>query len=447
MGGAGSGAVLRQVDRLFGRGTVAGLGEGQLLDRYLAGRDEVAFEALVARHGPMVLGVCRRLLGDPHDVEDAFQATFLVLVKKAGAIRDRDLLGPWLYGVAHRVAVRSRGRAAQRRSREATGLSPEPVEAPTEPGSGELRPVLDEEIGRLPEKYRVPILLCYFEGLSHDEAATNLRWPVGTVRSRLARGRDLLRGRLTRRGLAPVAGLIASGLTPRATSAAVPPALIEATVRAATRLAAGRAMTAGAVSASVAALTKGVVTTMFLGKLKVAAVGLVAAGIAATGAGVWAGRGLKASDGPDGAPAPLAGDLAKLQGKWEAIKVIPPPIQWQFRKPGSGKYTWEVEGSSIIRMDFERRDDGSEAESIDRGRLRLDEARTPKVIDFVNTDGSQVITAGIYKLEGDQTHGLPGRTRDDHTAARFQGRRESPSPHPHGPPASGTRANRGTIRG
>jgi RNA polymerase sigma factor (sigma-70 family) len=298
MGVGGSGAVLRQVERLFGPGTVAGLGEGQLLERYLSERDEVAFEALVSRHGPMVLGVCRRLLGDPHDVEDAFQATFLVLVKKAGAIRDRDLLGPWLYGVAHRVAVRARGRAAVRRSREVTGPSPEPAARPVEAGADELRPVLDEEIGRLPEKYRVPILLCYFEGLSHDQAAANLRWPVGTVRSRLARGRDLLRGRLTRRGLAPVAGLIASGLTPRATSAAVPPALIEATIRAATRFAMGRMMTAGVVSASVATLTKGVVTSMFLSHLKVAAVGLVAAGIVASGAGVWVARGSVASDEP-----------------------------------------------------------------------------------------------------------------------------------------------------
>ncbi len=235
-------AVLRQIDRLFTSGSVTGMSEGQLLERFVARRDGAAFEAMVARHGPMVLGVCRRVLRDPHDVEDAFQATFLVLVRKAGSLRRRDLLGNWLYGVAYRVALRARASSSRRRAIEAQVGRSE-----VESSNGESRPWLHEEIARLPEKYRIPIVLCYLEGRTHEEAAEHLRWPVGTVKGRLARARDLLRVRLTRRGLSlPAVALIAE-LT-RDTSAAVPLPLIHATTKAAILLAAGHATT-GLISA------------------------------------------------------------------------------------------------------------------------------------------------------------------------------------------------------
>jgi RNA polymerase sigma factor (sigma-70 family) len=160
------GAVLQQIDRLFRQGSGAGLPEWQLLNRYVTRRDESAFEAIVARHGPMVLGVCRRVLDDPHAVEDAFQATFLVLVRKAGSLSERDAIGHWLYGVAHRVALRARADAARRRIREKLA-NPCTVPAPLEdPSRCEIGPLLDDELSRLPGKYRAPIVLCYLEGLT-----------------------------------------------------------------------------------------------------------------------------------------------------------------------------------------------------------------------------------------------------------------------------------------
>src|SRR5262245_57419698 len=154
---ADRGIVLGRIGRLFRDGTLGGLGDEQLLERYLTRRDEGAFEALVDLHGPMVLGLCRRMLRDPRDIEDAFQATFLVLVRKAPAIRDRSLLSNWLYGVAHRVVRRARTRTLRRRSRETVVGELEVSAAPERPG---VDPVLDQELSRLPEKYRTPLVLC-----------------------------------------------------------------------------------------------------------------------------------------------------------------------------------------------------------------------------------------------------------------------------------------------
>ena len=192
---------------LFSAGTCGGMADGQLLERFLAGRDEggeLAFEALVTRHGPMVMRVCRNLLDDPHDAHDAFQAVFLVMARRAGAIRDRESVGGWLYGVAVRVAARARVGAIRRNIRDrrttqavqsvAEVSSKENDEPTIERNEG--AEIVHHELGRLPEKYRAPIVLCYFEGLTHDEAAARLSWPVGTVRSRLARARDTLRSRL-----------------------------------------------------------------------------------------------------------------------------------------------------------------------------------------------------------------------------------------------------------
>ena len=275
------GAVLQQIHRLFAQGSVSGLSEWQLLDRYASRRDESAFEALVARHGPMVLGVCRRVLDDPHAVEDAFQATFLVLVRKAGSLGERDAIGHWLYGVACRVALRARCDAARRRSREVPGGRPEAAARGDEPGGDELAAVLDEELGRLPAKYRAPVVLCFLEGLTHEEAARQLHWPIGSVKGRLARARELLRGRLARRGLAPSAALLAA-TQGREAAAAVSDSLRQATVQAAIQITAGQAPAAVA-SASIAGLAEGVLTTMYLTKLKVTAAILGASGLIAVG--------------------------------------------------------------------------------------------------------------------------------------------------------------------
>ncbi|WP_435008596.1 RNA polymerase sigma factor [Tundrisphaera lichenicola] len=276
MASRGYGPVIRQVVRLFeGPGTAAGLGDGPLLRRFADHRDGAAFEALVARHGSMVLATCRRMLVDPRDVEDAFQATFLVLARKAGSIRDADRLGPWLHGVARRVASRSRALSARRETRERPGAEDRAITRPDSVEAFELRSALDEELARLPEKYRAPLVLCYLEGLTHDEAALQLSWPVGTVRSRLAGGRDRLRSRLTRRGLSPSAAVPA--ILPRST---IPEALMSTTIRIVT--------SAGTTPARIAILAKGALIAMMWNKLKViGAVGLMA-GLTVGGAGVAA---------------------------------------------------------------------------------------------------------------------------------------------------------------
>jgi RNA polymerase sigma factor (sigma-70 family) len=286
MASLGGGSVLGRVQRLFGRGTVAGLGERELLERFVGARDEGAFEAILDRFGPMVLGVCRRALDDPHDVDDAFQATFLVLVARAPTIRDGDKLGPWLHGVATKVATRARTQGRQRRRRETGDLDGAITEAPREVERRELRAVLDEELERLPASYRQPIVLCYLQGQTHDEAAARLHWPVGTVRSRMARGRDLLRGRLARRGLALSTTTLV--LEAEVGPATVSAALIKVTLEAAMRVAAGKTIAAGMVSAAVASLAQGVTTTMMITTWTWTAGVVLALGLAGGGIGVAA---------------------------------------------------------------------------------------------------------------------------------------------------------------
>lgn len=257
--------------------------DGGLLQRFVGQQDEGAFALLLNRYGPMVLGVCRRALGNTADAEDAFQATFLVLIRKAGSLRDAERVGNWLYGVACRIARRARIQAARRGPQVAEvpdmATEPEPVEGQ------ELRPLLDEELQRLPRKYRVPLVLCYLEGKTNEAAAQQLHWPAGTVKTRLARGRDLLRDRLARRGLALSATALAAALAPEAVTAAVPPALADATLKAAGLYTAGSA--AGAVSASVLTLTEGAVREALRAKVQAILAIMLACGLFAGGAG-WA---------------------------------------------------------------------------------------------------------------------------------------------------------------
>jgi RNA polymerase sigma factor (sigma-70 family) len=278
--------VLRHIRRIALTKEAANLDDARLMERFLAQRDEAAFEALLRRHGPMVLGVCRRLLPDPHDTEDAFQATFLVLLRKAHSLRNRQLVANWLYGVAYRTALKARNQAARRRA----GTRPL-VEVPTEESESDviwkdLRPVLDEEVQRLPDKYRVPVILCYLEGKTFQEAAQQLGCPAGTVSGRLARARGILRTRLTRRGLGLSAGLLGATL-PQTAEAAVPGPLLNATVRAALTLTAKHAGIAYVIPASVALLMEGVLHGMFMTKIKtVATILLLAVMIGGGGAGV-----------------------------------------------------------------------------------------------------------------------------------------------------------------
>jgi RNA polymerase sigma-70 factor (ECF subfamily) len=278
-----AGPVLRDLGAVFGAGSVAGLSDAQLLERYRGRRGgdtaaERAFEALVVRHGPMVLAVCRSLLRDPHDADDAFQATFLVLVRRAGELWVDGSLGGWLSSVAYRVSLRARADARRRSSRERLA-DVEPACNP--PAFDDSAAVLQEELRRLPERFRVALVLCALEGRTHEEAARELRWPVGTVRSRLARGRDRLRDRLVRRGLAPAGAAVAVASVQ---AAPVPTPLHQATLRVAAMATTRGAAAAGKVSAAVLALTEGVIRAMFLTKLKLAAAVVLTIGLAASGA-------------------------------------------------------------------------------------------------------------------------------------------------------------------
>jgi RNA polymerase sigma factor (sigma-70 family) len=275
--------VLRHIRKLVGAPPADDSDDARLLERFALRHEEDAFEALLERYGPMVLGVCRRLLSQADDVDDAFQATFLVLARKAGSIARRELIGPWLYGVAYRIALKARARAAQRRSRERQVADMTFAEPACQEAANDLRPVLDQEVQRLPVKYRLPIVLCYLEGKTNDEAAEHLHCPTGTVKTRLAKGRDLLRHRLTRRGLALSAAALSTSLAGDLASAAVPAALRNAACQTVLLDA-----TAGSVPASVTALADAALHGMAAAKLKLLVIICLVAGLFVGGAG-WLG--------------------------------------------------------------------------------------------------------------------------------------------------------------
>ncbi|OJW05726.1 MAG: hypothetical protein BGO49_26850 [Planctomycetales bacterium 71-10] len=275
--------VASPVERLFERGTWTGADDARLLERYARRGDREAFEALAARHGPMVLGVCRRILIEPSDVDDAFQATFLVLIRRARSLGPGDVLAAWLHGVATKVARRARMDRARRRARERDGLAVEPGCEPDSPDFA-LRGVIDEEVERLPWRYRAPVALCYLEGLTHEEAAARLGWPVGSVKGRLARARSMLGPRLARRGVTAGAGALA---LENLASAAVPAPLVDAVATAAGRVAEGVAWKS-VLSYPVVRLAKGACGAMIATKLTAALT--ATALVAAAGAGFAAAR-------------------------------------------------------------------------------------------------------------------------------------------------------------
>jgi RNA polymerase sigma factor (sigma-70 family) len=254
------------------------LTDGQLLDAFLARSEEAAFAALVRRHGPMVFGVCRRVLGNRHDAEDAFQATFLVLLRKASSIRPRQAVGHWLYGVAYRTALRARTALARRRAKERQ-VAESRRENPPQCGE-DWRPLLDEELSRLPEKYRAPIVLCDLQGRTHKEAARELGWPQGTLSGRLWRARSLLARRLTRRGLTLSATALTLASTEDAAFASLSTPLVRATAEIARAFIQSGSAAAGEMSANVAALTQGVLKAMWMTKVRIAAVVMLAASAA-----------------------------------------------------------------------------------------------------------------------------------------------------------------------
>jgi RNA polymerase sigma factor (sigma-70 family) len=304
-----TGLDLGAIGTLFQVGTVGGASDGQLLERFLAGRDrgaESAFAGLVALHGPMVWRVCRTILADSHAAEDAFQATFLILAQRAASIRKRDRVGPWLHGVARRVALRAKPETTARRRGGDEIPSIARPDIP-DPARREQLEALHQEIRRLAEKYRAAVILCDLENRTHIEAARLLNCPVGTVSVRVARARELLRARLTRRGLAPAAALAGSMLGIETADAAMARELATSTTRLVMGLVGGTLKT-GTLPAAIAKLTQGGIGTVNASKL------IVASGVLAVGIGSTSGGWLAADQKPDQGqpnPAPAATSPAR----------------------------------------------------------------------------------------------------------------------------------------
>jgi RNA polymerase sigma factor (sigma-70 family) len=303
--------VLRQAD--------APLTDGELLEQYVRHHDESAFEALLHRHGPMVLGVCRRVLANEADAEDAFQATFLVLVRKAGSIVPRALVGNWLYGVAHNTARKAKTMRGKRRVQQLHATDEAPVK-PRADDSPQLQALLDEELARLPENYRAVIVLCDLEGRTIRESAHRLGWPQGTVAGRLSRARALLAKRLRLRGATLPGGALAALLAHQAASACVPGSLSASTMQAAAAFAAG---SMAVLPASVAALTEGVLKTMLLNKLKLTATAFLLATLALVG--------LAYLDGPRATARPADEKKARTEKPANKKAAARPAATWPVR--------------------------------------------------------------------------------------------------------------------
>ncbi|HEY7327374.1 MAG TPA: sigma-70 family RNA polymerase sigma factor [Gemmataceae bacterium] len=294
-----SATILHHLRQTMLRQDGAGLTDGQLLRSFLYRGDEPAFEALVRRHGPMVRGVCRRVLRNLDDADDAFQAAFLVLLRKASTLATREVLGDWLHGVAYRTALKARSAAAHRRMKERRTLRREVITDHED--RWDWLPLLDEEVGRLPLKYRLPVVLCDLEGRTRRDAAQQLGWPEGTLSGRLSRARALLARRLTHRGVTVSVAALAAGMVNEA-SARLPFSLVRPICKTAMEFAAGSA----SASAHVVALTEGVVKAMFISKLKNVVALVILILILTAGAGAW--RYAAVAGQPEEKPVPASPD-------------------------------------------------------------------------------------------------------------------------------------------
>ena len=285
MAKAVSSPILQLIHRFVENPSERQLSDHYLLEQFSNQRDEAAFGTLLRRHGAMVLDVCRSVLGNEADVEDVFQATFLVLARKAASIRKTGSVGSWLHGVAFRTAMKVRLQSTTRQKNEAL-VPPRTLTEPDDLTWREVRQVLHEELTGLAERYRVPLVACYLEGKTQNEAAAQLGLAKSTLKERLERGRSLLRARLVRRGLGPLAVVVIAAWPVAAASAAVPGTLVSNTIQAASLVAGGQVVASAALSARVAALTEGVLQTMLLAKVKTAVIVTATVAVVAIGLGL-----------------------------------------------------------------------------------------------------------------------------------------------------------------
>lgn len=337
--------------------TTASPSDAQLLARFVERRDEVAFQTLVRRHGPLVFGVCRRVLRHRQDAEDAFQAAFLVLARKAHSLGKREALASWLFGVARRTAQKAHAASRRRKAQEMAMTDvPEPA-APPASTWPDIEPVLDEELARLPEPLRAAVLLCDFEGNGQLEAARRLGWPRGTLSVRLLRGRALLAQRLTRRGIVVTSGAAVLLIGGNAASA-VPAPLVAATVKAAGLFAASHAAPAGLIGSQAAAIAKGTLQTMFVAKLKIVAAVAALVLIGAVGAGeillpmlaAESATGAKAG-GPSGLRERFLAEAPAAWGELEAATAnLEYTVDLVVGRPGKGPTDADVATQHFVHM-------------------------------------------------------------------------------------------------
>jgi RNA polymerase sigma factor (sigma-70 family) len=399
-----------------------GMTDGQLLECFVDRRDAAALEALLWRHGPMVWGVCRRILGNHHDAEDAFQATFLVLVRKAASVFPRAKVGNWIYGVAHQTALKARDIRARRRTRERPASHMPESAVKGRDLFHDLQPLLDLEISRLPEKYRTVIALCELGGKTVRETARQLGCPEGTVASRLARGKSMLAKRLARQGMAVTGATLAALLSRCAASASVPSSLMTSTIKAMTLVVAGQATTAGIISGTVAALTDKVVKAMFLNKLiKLVVVLLLIAPLSGAAGLIYQTQGARPANTahastPSRAPTVRetdkqrqANDLERLQGTWRLFSSEMDGVRLGEGRPEIKDSRLVFQGSLVTMAGklFHSPELKMEPENVKAlGTLTLDASKTPKVIVF-KWDANPWLTSeyliqrGIYALDGD----------------------------------------------
>jgi RNA polymerase sigma factor (sigma-70 family) len=400
------------------------LPDQELLQRFHAHQDQAAFHALLRRHGPIVLDVCRGVLGHEADAEDAFQATFLILVQKAGSIRKTASLGSWLHGVAYRTALKARAQSAMRQKHEAR-VPARTASEPDDMSWREVRQVLHEELRRLPLCYRAPLVLCYLQGATQDAAAVALSLAKSTLRQRLERGRELLRTRLMARGLGPVAVLVATAWPSANTAAWLPGTLVSGTTKAAGLFAAGQAAATGAIPVKVAALTEGVLKSMLLTKLKIATAVVLVTALACSGIALLSNTRAGAAraelcqiaqgEGKAGAPkkespkenaakeeqkkeAAVEQDMGKLEGTWVAESTViagtesgPNETTTLVIKYGALSWIREApfgDGKAIGTIQF---------------TFRINPAKEPAEMDLVPTEGALKgeVFPSIYLIDGD----------------------------------------------
>ncbi|HLN30149.1 MAG TPA: sigma-70 family RNA polymerase sigma factor [Gemmataceae bacterium] len=393
------GAVLRHLHRLTTKHGGGTLSDERLLGRFVSDRDEAAFATLVQRHGPLVLRVCRRVLGHFQDAEDAFQATFLVLARKADTLRNRRTLAGWLYGVAHRTALTSR-RSAMRRRRLDSPSGPLPPESPPAAAAlRELQVILDDEVQRLPEKYRTPFVLCCLEGRSREDAARELGWKEGTVSSRIASARERLQRRLSRRGIALSSVVCADALAERV--GGVPATLARAATRAALGTSARNA--SGPISEKVQVLAASVLKGMAMTKAKTLLAVLLFAGLIVAGAQVISYPGHAVAE-------PLAGDSPIAAAPAEPIKpdtarslrvVVLDPDGKPIRDANIHAGIWTHEKGFKANRDYQTDTAGAVQVELPKTFhiLRLWASKSPFVSMFANWEQSELATIKEFPVE------------------------------------------------